>query len=94
VLIHKEEINTMKLIEIVSNLSAADRQSRKGLFYDPKTLQKTDKYFWDDDYFEVEAVVAEHGQEPDGYLLFCDCSLLGEGDPEQQIARHCTDTSY
>jgi len=72
----------MKLRDVIANLSIADRQSRKGVFYDPRTLVP--------DYGETEAVVAEHDQEPTGYFLFCDCSRLGDGTVEEQIHRHST----
>ena len=70
----------MKLKDVIANLSAADRKSRKGVFYDPRTFIA--------DYGETDAVVTEHDQEPTGYLLFCDCSRLGDGSVAHQIERH------
>ena len=51
----------MKLKDVIANLSAADRQSRKGVFYDLRTLVG--------DYGETDVVVTEHDPEPTDYLL-------------------------
>lgn len=71
----------MNLLTVITNLSEQDRQSRKGVFYDPKTST-------DDTFFTVEAIVANHQEQSQGYLLFCDCSRLGDGSPSEQIERH------
>jgi len=70
----------MKLKDVIANLSAADRQSRFMSFLRPSDSGSR--------YGETDAVVAEHDQEPIGYLLFCDCSRLGDGSVAHQIERH------
>lgn len=77
----------MNLREVTQKMTQEDLIGRRGVFYNPASASfKEFGYAESAGYELADAVIAEHGNEPAGMILFADCSKFAQFYPDMKSA--------